>query len=301
MRAAVSDQLCDLAVRDPRVIIISGDHGYALFDKLRKQRPDQFLNVGIMEQAMVGFAAGLSKTGFRPIVYGLASFVPIRVLEQIKLDICFPNLPVVFLGDGAGLVYSTLGASHQCAEDVACLRPLPGIKIFSPGNSEELRISFEEAMQGNCPSYIRLGKCDLPEYFPGQLRSSEPYFVNPPTQPAGTTCLVSTGAMTSAVAPLARELGLPLVSVPRLKPLQGHSLSLFKGFSKLIVVEEHSRVGGLASILLEDQLVSSPPFPLIRSLALDEKFAQYCGSYQYALSEHGLASSQLRENILRWV
>ena len=71
---------------------------------------------------MVGMAAGLAHAGFRPFVYGLAAFVPIRVLEQIKLDVAHDNLPVIFIGDGAGFVYSHLGTSHQSTEDIACAR-----------------------------------------------------------------------------------------------------------------------------------------------------------------------------------
>ncbi len=74
---------------------------------------------------MIGVAAGLARAGFHPVVYGLAAFVPIRVLEQIKIDVCYENLPVVLIGDGAGFVYSHLGTSHQSTEDIACARSLP--------------------------------------------------------------------------------------------------------------------------------------------------------------------------------
>jgi transketolase len=129
MRTMLSQVMTDACREDPNRIILSGDHGYALFDQVRKSTPDSFVNVGISEQAMIGYAAGLVRAGYKPIVYGLAAFVPMRVLEQIKLDLCHANLPVILLGDGAGLVYSTLGNSHQCAEDIACLRPLPNLRI----------------------------------------------------------------------------------------------------------------------------------------------------------------------------
>ncbi|MDE2314713.1 MAG: transketolase, partial [Elusimicrobia bacterium] len=162
MRDILSSLITKSAAEDPRFLMLSGDHGYALFDEIRRARPGQFLNVGVAEQAMVGVAAGLARVGFRPAVYGLASFVPIRVLEQIKIDVCFSNLPVLFLGDGAGLVYSTLGASHQCGEDIACLRPLPGMRIYSPCDGEELRACYAEALGRAGPSYLRIGKSDRP-------------------------------------------------------------------------------------------------------------------------------------------
>ena len=86
-----------------------------LFDEFRKVCPDQYINAGIAEQNMIGVAAGLARAGFRPYVYGLSAFVPIRVLEQIKLDLAHDRLPVVLVGDGAGFVYSHLGTSHKAA------------------------------------------------------------------------------------------------------------------------------------------------------------------------------------------
>jgi transketolase len=119
VRSAFSAALTRLGRDNSDVLLITGDHGYALFDEFRKACPDQFINAGIAEQNMVGMAAGLARLGFRPFVYGLSAFVPIRVVEQIKMDIAHDDLPVVLLGDGAGFVYSHLGPSHQSAEDIA--------------------------------------------------------------------------------------------------------------------------------------------------------------------------------------
>jgi hypothetical protein len=93
MRERLSKILVDACSLDSRYMVLSGDHGYALFDALRTKLPQSFVNVGVMEQAMVGMAAGLAKAGLRPIVYGLSAFVPIRVLEQIKMDVCHMSYP----------------------------------------------------------------------------------------------------------------------------------------------------------------------------------------------------------------
>ena len=102
------------AQQDPRVMLLTGDHGYALFDALRSTCPDRYMNAGIAEQNMVGVAAGMAKGGLRPIVYGLCAFMPVRMLEQIKMDVCYENLPVMFIGDGAGVVYCE--PRHQPSE-----------------------------------------------------------------------------------------------------------------------------------------------------------------------------------------
>src|SRR5437868_11472801 len=153
MRNAFSNMLVQAARRDPRVVLLTGDHGYALFDEFRRFCGGQYLNAGVAEQNMVGVAAGLAKGGFRPVVYGLSAFVPIRVLEQIKMDVCYEELPVVFLGDGAGVVYSTLGTSHQCTEDVAALRAVPHLSILSPADDLEMAECMRLAFAAGGPVY----------------------------------------------------------------------------------------------------------------------------------------------------
>src|SRR5256714_8343690 len=155
MRNAFSAALVRAAQRDPRVLLLTGDHGYALFDESRRVCPGQYLNAGVAEQNMVGVAAGLAKGGFRPVVYGLSAFVPIRVLEQIKLDVCYENLPVVFVGDGAGVVYGTLGASHQAGEDVAVLRAVPNLRILSPADAVEMAACMQLGLECDGPVYLR--------------------------------------------------------------------------------------------------------------------------------------------------
>ena len=127
-------------------MLLTGDHGYALFDEFRRRLPGQYLNAGVAEQNMVGVAAGLAKGGFRPVVYGLSAFVPVRVLEQIKLDVCYES--------AAGRVYRRrrrrglwpLGASHQCTEDVAALRALR-ICDSSPADAQEMTACMTLALR----------------------------------------------------------------------------------------------------------------------------------------------------------
>src|SRR3954447_5587675 len=169
MRNAFSQALVEAATADPRLVLLTGDHGYALFDDFRRRCPAQYLNAGVAEQNMVGVAAGLAKGGLRPVVYGLSAFVPIRVLEQIKLDVCYEQLPVVFIGDGAGVVYSTLGTSHQSTEDLAALRALPHLAILSPADDLEMTACLRLAFASQGPVYVRMGKADL-----GRVHAQEP-------------------------------------------------------------------------------------------------------------------------------
>src|SRR5665648_679788 len=170
MRDSFSNALVDAAQNDERVYLLTGDHGYALFDGLRKTCPEKYINAGVAEQNMVGVAAGMAKAGLIPIVYGLASFIPIRVLEQIKLDICFENLHVILIGDGAGVVYSKLGVSHQSFEDIAAVRALPNLRVFSPCDKYEMKLCMEDAIAYQGPTYIRVGKSDM-----GSIHSSNDF------------------------------------------------------------------------------------------------------------------------------
>lgn len=303
MRNRLSDILVEACAKDPRRVVLSGDHGYALFDALRKSHPSSFINVGVMEQAMIGMAAGLAKSGARPIVYGLSAFVPIRVLEQIKMDVCHMGYPVIFLGDGAGLVYSTLGASHQCGEDVAALRPMPGLKILTPADADELEACFREALATEGPCYIRIGKSDRPAVNVEKLKSTAPRILR--TAASDRPVLVTMGSMTAFGATLAApkssggDVGgfdLGHISVLRVKPVHVELTNSLKNAKEIWVLEEHSRYGGLASAVADAMLDAGLSVPRMRVWSLKDQFVHSCGSYQHALSEHQLSDDQVRKS-----
>lgn len=295
MRERLSDILVEACGSDSRFMVLSGDHGYALFDALRAKLPQSFINVGVMEQAMVGMAAGLAKAGLRPIVYGLSAFVPIRVLEQIKMDVCHMSYPVIFLGDGAGLVYSTLGASHQCGEDLAALRAVPGIQIYTPADAEELAVCFKEALASNRPCYIRIGKSDRPAVSADKLQSTAPRTLR--AARAGGPLLFTMGSMTALGTELADEFDLGHVGVLRLKPVHSELAELARQASQLVVIEEHSRHGGLASTIADAVLDAGFAVPPMKVFSLKDRFVHSCGSYQHALSEHEMSDAQLHKQL----
>ncbi len=299
MRERLSELLVKVCTSDSRRVVLSGDHGYALFDALRTAAPKSFINVGVMEQAMVGMAAGLAKSGALPIVYGLSAFVPIRVLEQIKMDVCHVGHPVIFLGDGAGLVYSTLGASHQCGEDVAALRPLPGMKIFTPADAEELEAVFNEAVQTKGPCYIRIGKSDRPAVSSDRLASTAPRLLRKTT--GQRPVLVTMGSMTAFGNQLAQPTSaggfdLGHVSVLRIKPVHAELVETLKSAKEIWVLEEHHRNGGLASTISDAMIDAGVSVPKMKIWSLKDQFVHSCGSYQHALSEHQLSDDQVRKS-----
>lgn len=301
MRDTLSQLLVQAAIADERFVVLSGDHGYALFDELRAHRPRQFVNVGVAEQNMIGVAAGLAKVGFRPCVYGLAAFVPLRVLEQIKLDLCHAEHPVILLGDGAGLVYSTLGVSHQCGEDIACLRPLPNIAIYSPCDGFELQACWAEARNARRPGYIRIGKADRPVVHGGPLANTEPVWTSTSVAAGDGRLIVATGSMTSGATTLAKSLGIACLSVPRIKPLPAGVVTAVLAHRRTAVVEEHAVAGGLFSALAEEAARVGPRgVPSMVHVGLESRFTTTAGPYQHALSEHGLDDTSLAHRLVEW-
>lgn len=297
MRTIVSKIMVDTAQENKHFIALTGDHGYALFDGIRSTHPSQYLNVGVAEQAMIGIAAGLARSNFLPLVYGLAAFVPLRVVEQIKIDLCTSTLPTIILGDGAGLVYSTLGFSHQCGEDIACLRSLPNINIYTPADAAEFVNCFSEAKTHNGPSYIRIGKADRPELaaqLKNRFATTAPYFT---VVGGSSTLLIGHGAMSSVAATIATELGLSALSVPRIKPFPKEIGTMMQPFKHVIVLEEHCIHGGLTSAICEFLCLNLKRLPKMTSIALQDKFTEFAGDYQFALSEHGLSDVEVKEKV----
>lgn len=298
MRAAFSKALVGFASENPNVLLLTGDHGYALFDEFRRTCPAQYINAGIAEQNMVGMAAGLARAGFRPFVYGLSAFVPIRVLEQIKLDVAHDHLPVVFIGDGAGFVYSHLGTSHQSTEDIACARVIPNLSVYSPADQFEMTACMEQAYQSKTAAYLRMGKSDRGDVHhaalspePGRLLSVRP-------GNGKQVSFIATGSMVRVASDIA-QIQFPdaaVWSAPCIKPIDARQIAEICRQSQLVVVmEEHSELGGLGSVVAE---ISSDLAPVrILRIGVRDRFSHLCGSYEYLLKEHGLDPRSIEQRI----
>jgi len=290
MRDAFSSSLIRLAKQDPKVLLLTGDHGYALFDEFRKLFPSQYINAGIAEQNMVGMAAGLARAGYRPFVYGLSAFIPIRVIEQIKLDVAHDNLPVVFLGDGAGFVYSHLGTSHQSTEDIACTRAIPGLSILSPADRHEMAACMDVAYASARPVYLRMGKADRGDVHASALLGLQEgkLLQLRETTARDRLALVATGSMVrTALVMVERGLDASVWSAPYIKPLDMRQVSeVATSCRGIVVLEEHSVIGGLGAAVAE-ALSEYAPVRVLR-IGVNDRFSQRCGSYFYLLREHGL-------------
>jgi transketolase len=296
MRDVFARSLVRAAQADPRVVLLTGDHGYALFDEFRQVCPGQYLNVGVAEQNMVGVAAGLAKGGFRPVVYGLSAFVPIRVLEQIKIDVCYEELPVLFIGDGAGVVYSALGTSHQSTEDIAALRALPHLAILSPADGLEMITAMALALEKAGPVYLRIGKCDL-----GQAHAAPPKFgwgdlcqLRPGS---GPLAWIATGSMVHTALGVAADWAdSPVWTAPSIKPLSCDQVAgICREHAVVVVLEEHAVYGGLGSAVAEIASTYAPTW--VCRIGIQDRFSKYCGSYRYLMREHQLDAEAVSRQV----
>lgn len=289
MRDAFSTALLNLAQSDPNVLLLTGDHGYALFDEFRRLCPGQYINAGIAEQNMVGMAAGLARTGFRPIVYGLSAFIPVRVLEQIKLDVAHDQLPVIFIGDGAGFVYSHLGTSHQSTEDIACTRAVPHLQVYSPADAFEMALCMRVAYQACASVYLRIGKCDRGPVHERAHDSPLGDLIRLKAGLSGGVSFIATGSLVRCALDIAR-FTYPDASVwtaPFIKPInEGQVIAICRDSRAVITFEEHSTYGGLGSLVAE--IVSEHAPVRILRVGVKDRFSEHCGTYDYLLKEHRL-------------
>lgn len=300
MREALSNGLVKLATNNPKIILLTGDHGYALFDEFRKQCPSQYINAGIAEQNMVGMAAGLARVGYLPIVYALSAFIPIRVLEQMKLDVCHDNLPVIFLGDGAGFVYSSLGTSHQSTEDIAATRAIPNLQIMSPADRFEMAAILNLASSIKAPTYIRIGKSDVGDVHSAAVDIGLGNLV-PIRKTKSKIGFIATGSMVNVAIQLANEFEDATVwSAPFIKPFNVDGfLDQVKEKDLLVTFEEHSTYAGLGGLVAE---VMSEHLPMrILRVGVEDRFSEFCGSYVYLLKEHQLDIDALRVKLKKYI
>lgn len=149
--------LLKIAEKDEKVIILTNDVGYSFTDEFAEKYPKQFINCGIIEQTIMGIAAGLALEGKRPYVYSMIPFVTMRNYEQLRNDVCYENLPVKIIGVKGSEHYKFLGPSHNITkdEDIKLLSHLPNLKIYTPEPKEVKKVVMESYTL-KAPCYIRL-------------------------------------------------------------------------------------------------------------------------------------------------
>jgi transketolase len=307
MRNVFAKEITALAQRDPRLMLLSGDIGNRLFDDFKQAAPGRFVNCGIAEGNMMGMAAGLALSGMRPIVYTITPFTTVRCLEQIRVDVCYHKAPVIIVGTGSGLSYAELGPTHHSLEDIAILRALPEMKVVCPADSNELVPALQAALEQDSPIYIRLGKKGEPAVHsapPADFRIGKALTL----RDGGDVCLLATGnaasiAMSAAKLLADKGVSARVDSFHTVKPLDEEQLQqIFAAYSKIVVVEEHSRIGGLGGAVAEWVVRWMPgrsgPMPHLLTFGVPDEFPHYIGSQAYLRECFGLTPEAIASAVL---
>ena len=252
MRRALVDTLSGLIERGEPVQVITTDTGFHVFDDFQTRYPENYMNIGIAESAMVGLAAGLALNGRQVFLYGIVPFVTMRCFEQIRVDLCYNRLPVKIVGVGGGFTYGPAGATHHSIEDIAVMRCLPGMTVVCPADAAETKAAVESSLALPGPCYLRIGKTGEPAVHDAaptafaigkgiRLRNGRDIAV------------VATGNMVRSALDVCDRLVAAgkqpeLISMHTVKPIDVNLLEETAGRCRTIAtIEEHSIVGGLGA------------------------------------------------------
>jgi transketolase len=292
MRSHFATEIQNLIAQDFRIQLITCDLGYGVLDNVAESQPDNYMNLGITEQASMSVAAGLAAKGFRPFIYSIANFPTFRCLEQIRNDIHGMDLPVTIVSVGAGLGYGKAGYSHFAVEDISALRSLD-IDIYNPSDLGEIKDSLKSILSNSRPAYLRLGGKLNPEVSQTQLRHVQ--------NDSADIALVYSGdlkAMILEAAERIQKLGIAVkvVSIPRVIP---RDIDEFLKISpeRIVTVEEHVLSGGFSGFLLERINDLNLKIKLSR-IGIAHLDPHLVGSQSFLQSKYGITSANIVDKVI---
>ena len=247
----------------------------------------------------MGVAAGMALV-ISTCVYTITPFTTTRCFEQIRVDVCYHQAPVLIVGTGSGLSYANLGPTHHSLEDIAILRTLPGMRVLAPCDSTELRLAMNALLEDDIPAYIRIGKKGEADIHtsPPKFKVGEAIIVRPGNDVA-LLCAGTLMSETLKAADILKEsrISAEVVSFHTIKPLDEIYLqSVSTRFKLLITVEEHSRIGGFGSAVSEWRSSTNCAIQQI-SLGTDDEFMHEVGSQSYARKKYGLTAENIAARV----
>ena len=282
------------AADKPKALVLSADLTSSTeIDLFRDAYPERFLSMGIAEQNMLSFAAGLAREGFIPFVHTFAVFIYRRAYDQIAMSVAYPNLPVRMIGFLPGIT-TPGGATHQAIEDIALMRSLPNMTVLECGDATEVE-TILDAMEGIAgPVYVRMLRGEIPRLFSTPFEIGKSRVLSE----GDDIAILSSGIMTEeamrAVQVLKqRGLGVQHMHISTLKPFQDQAVldAIDRSHIGVITMENHTILGGLGSIVAETMAEHGVPKKLVR-IGLQDTFS-HGASKQYLLKEHGMDAMSL--------
>lgn len=305
MRNAFADAVYQIGKEKTNLFVVVADISPAgSMVSFRNEFPERFVNVGVAEQSMIGVCAGLALRGCVPIAYSIATFSLYRPFEQIRVDLCYQNLPVTVVGMGAGLCYGTLGGTHHAQEDIAVMSALPNMAILAPCDPLETTAATRVCANRTGPTYLRLGKAGEPNL---TADAAEPFVFGKIrlVREGERTCVLSYGPIMRMAFDVAdrvetaTERPAAVYSVHTLKPLDRRGIAaIFKRFETVVVIEEHSECGGLAAQVKQLAWEQQAKCRL-ETFSLKDEFIHEYGSTQHLWNCHGLSLEKICSRVVK--
>ena len=301
-RATLGVAVLDIAKRNNNLIVLTCDVSTSAgLDRFRKTLPEQFIDLGIAEQNLIGVATGLASEKFDVITTTFAPFQTMRCCEQIKVNLGYMSHKVCMVGLASGLALGTLGFTHCCIEDVGVLRSIPGITIISPADGLETIKALNAAVEYNGPTYIRLtGTSNNPIVYNQDYNFEIGKAVK--LKQGKDIAIFCSGptvynSLKAAEILENRDISCSVVNFHTIKPLDTAIILEMINHKMIVTIEEHNIIGGLGSAVSEfKSTLNQTPKQLF--LGIKDIYSKG-GSYNYLLNKHGLTIDKIVENILK--
>ena len=298
-RNAYGQTLVELGALDPDLVVMDADLSASTMSKLFAQAyPDRFFNMGIAEANMVGVAAGLAACGKKPFVSSFAMFAAGRDWEQVRNSVAYPGLNVKIVGSHGGLSVGEDGATHQCIEDYALMRAIPGMLVLSPCDGFEMREATKALLAYEGPAYMRLGRLavdTVTDAIPGyRFRLGKGALL----RPGKDVSILATGMMVQMALEAAQALSgegidARVIDLHTIKPLDEEIvIAAARQTGCLVTSEEANVIGGLGSAVAEC-VAENCPVPLVRH-GVNDVFGR-SGKDQDVLAAYGLTAAGIAE------
>lgn len=297
MRKTFINTLIECAKKDESIFVLVGDLGFSVFEEFYSLFPDRYINVGVAEQNMTGIAAGLAHEGYKVITYSIGNFNTLRCFEQIRNDVCYHNLNVKIVSVGAGFSYGSQGYTHFAIEDIAAMRLLPNMRVYSPSTINEMEFVTKQLFTENSPCYVRIGSSALNLDY--EIKKDK---INIIKEGKDVLILVTGNILSNVIeaSKLLEEKGISIciASVYSLEPFDADFLKeKIKDIKKIVTVEEHG-IGGLYSIVSEMLINDNVQ---LKGLYILKDACKYADSQNYMRERYNLNTNNIKNLILDFI
>lgn len=299
MRNYFADSLYKKIKKNRKIILLSADIGNRLFDKIKKDFPNNFLNCGIAEPNMITFATGMAKEGFVPVCYTITNFLIYKSIEQIRNDAIYNNNKIILVGTGSGMSYNHLGPTHHSLEDIGLLNNLPNIKILSPADNNDLEEHLQHVFnnKNNQTTYIRIGKKNEPiiKKTKSKINTINKVFIT-----NSKIALVFTGPLFDLIREAQQKLkqkniNIDILNLHQIKPFNNNMINSLVKYKIIYTVEEHFPETGIKGII-SSKLSSKKT--IIKSINNKNEFISHLGSRKYIRKKFGISSNRIYKIII---